>query len=327
MGDRMALRCKECRTEYPLEARYVCEHCFGPLEVAYDYATSTSPRCGAGSRPARRTCGATPTSCRSTRRRRRLARAGHDPAASRADRLAERLGARRGLGQERRRQPDALVQGPRRVGRAGQGARELGFETRGLRLDRQPGQRVAAHAAAAGLESYVFIPADLEEQKILATGDLRRERGRPSRQLRRRQPALHGDRRRARLGLRQRQPAARTTPRARRRSASRSPSSSAASCPTTSSRRWPRARCSPRSRRGFGEWLELGLLERRPAGVQRRPGRGLLAGRDRPRGRAATSASRCKPGHDRQVAGDRQPGRRALRARPRPQHRRRRSTR
>jgi threonine synthase len=29
---------------------------------------------------------------------------------------------------------------------------------------------VAAHAAAAGLESYVFIPADLEEQKILATG-------------------------------------------------------------------------------------------------------------------------------------------------------------
>jgi threonine synthase len=29
---------------------------------------------------------------------------------------------------------------------------------------------VAAHAAAAGLESYVFIPADLEEQKVLATG-------------------------------------------------------------------------------------------------------------------------------------------------------------
>jgi len=30
-----SLRCKECRTEYPLEARYVCEQCFGPLEVAY----------------------------------------------------------------------------------------------------------------------------------------------------------------------------------------------------------------------------------------------------------------------------------------------------
>ena len=33
-----ALRCKECRTEYPLEARYVCEQCFGPLEVAYDFS-------------------------------------------------------------------------------------------------------------------------------------------------------------------------------------------------------------------------------------------------------------------------------------------------
>ena len=27
------LKCKECGTEYPLEARYVCERCFGPLEV------------------------------------------------------------------------------------------------------------------------------------------------------------------------------------------------------------------------------------------------------------------------------------------------------
>ena len=31
-----ALQCKECRQTYPLDARYVCEHCFGPLEVAYD---------------------------------------------------------------------------------------------------------------------------------------------------------------------------------------------------------------------------------------------------------------------------------------------------
>jgi threonine synthase len=32
-----SLRCKECRAQYPLDARYVCERCFGPLEVAYDY--------------------------------------------------------------------------------------------------------------------------------------------------------------------------------------------------------------------------------------------------------------------------------------------------
>src|ERR1700756_4296700 len=30
-----SLRCKECKTTYPLDARYVCEQCFGPLEVAY----------------------------------------------------------------------------------------------------------------------------------------------------------------------------------------------------------------------------------------------------------------------------------------------------
>src|ERR687894_2229808 len=31
-----ALACKECGSEYGLEARFVCEHCFGPLEVRYD---------------------------------------------------------------------------------------------------------------------------------------------------------------------------------------------------------------------------------------------------------------------------------------------------
>ena len=33
-----ALKCKECDSTYPLDARYVCEHCFGPLEVAYDHS-------------------------------------------------------------------------------------------------------------------------------------------------------------------------------------------------------------------------------------------------------------------------------------------------
>ena len=33
-----SLSCKECGASYPLEARYVCEQCFGPLEVAYDHS-------------------------------------------------------------------------------------------------------------------------------------------------------------------------------------------------------------------------------------------------------------------------------------------------
>src|ERR1700739_743670 len=32
------LQCKACKPEYPLEAKYVCERCFGPLEAAYDYS-------------------------------------------------------------------------------------------------------------------------------------------------------------------------------------------------------------------------------------------------------------------------------------------------
>ena len=33
------LRCRECSREYPAEALNVCDFCFGPLEVVYDYAT------------------------------------------------------------------------------------------------------------------------------------------------------------------------------------------------------------------------------------------------------------------------------------------------
>ena len=49
-------------------------------------------------------------------------------------------------------------------------ARELGFETIACASTGNLANAVAAHAAAAGLESYVFIPSDLEEQKMLATG-------------------------------------------------------------------------------------------------------------------------------------------------------------
>ena len=49
-------------------------------------------------------------------------------------------------------------------------ARELGYDVVACASTGNLANAVAAHAAAAGLESYVFIPADLEEQKILATG-------------------------------------------------------------------------------------------------------------------------------------------------------------
>ena len=32
------LKCRECDNEYPIAPQNVCEFCFGPLEVSYDYA-------------------------------------------------------------------------------------------------------------------------------------------------------------------------------------------------------------------------------------------------------------------------------------------------
>ena len=59
-----ALKCKECSTTYPLEARYVCERCFGPLEVAYAEPSGSPDELRRRIRPARTRSGATPTSCR-----------------------------------------------------------------------------------------------------------------------------------------------------------------------------------------------------------------------------------------------------------------------
>jgi threonine synthase len=49
-------------------------------------------------------------------------------------------------------------------------ARELGYEVIACASTGNLANAVAAHAAAAGLDSYVFVPSDIEEQKILATG-------------------------------------------------------------------------------------------------------------------------------------------------------------
>src|SRR5438132_7343465 len=38
MTKLLGLRCRECATEYELQATHVCEMCFGPLDVVYDQA-------------------------------------------------------------------------------------------------------------------------------------------------------------------------------------------------------------------------------------------------------------------------------------------------
>ena len=37
MSYARALKCRACGKEYPLDPIWVCEYCFGPIEVVYDY--------------------------------------------------------------------------------------------------------------------------------------------------------------------------------------------------------------------------------------------------------------------------------------------------
>ena len=164
-----SLRCKECKTTYPLDARYVCERCFGPLEVAYASRADTDAdelkrRIQAGPHSIWRYADFLPLSAPP----KGLLPAGWTPLL-RADRLAERLGLREVWIKNDAANPTHSFK-DRVVAVALARARELGFETIACASTGNLANAVAAHAAAAGLESYVFIPSDLEEQKILATG-------------------------------------------------------------------------------------------------------------------------------------------------------------
>jgi threonine synthase len=88
----------------------------------------------------------------------------------RADRLAERLGLDAELWIKNDAANPTHSFKDRVVAVAVAKARELGFETVACASTGNLANAVAAHAAAAGLESYVLVPANLEEQKLLATG-------------------------------------------------------------------------------------------------------------------------------------------------------------
>jgi threonine synthase len=164
-----SLTCKECKTVYPLDASYVCERCFGPLEVAYAPVD-------AGPAELRRRIQAGPHSI--WRYRDFLPLVGPPPRDTlpagwtpllRADRLAERLGLKEVWVKNDAANPTHSFK-DRVVAVALARAKELGFQTIACASTGNLANAVAAHAAAAGLDSYVFIPSDLEEQKILATG-------------------------------------------------------------------------------------------------------------------------------------------------------------
>jgi threonine synthase len=168
MSTLEGLRCRECGAEYQLEAQYVCEQCFGPLEVAYDF-TALDPA------EAKRKIQAGPAGVWRYSDFLPFAERPRDPLQPgttplvRADRLAERLGLGEVWVKNDAANPTHSFK-DRVVAVAIAKARELGYETVACASTGNLANAVAAHAAANGLDSYVFVPADLEEQKLLATG-------------------------------------------------------------------------------------------------------------------------------------------------------------
>ena len=165
-GFMKALKCRECGREYPLGATHVCEFDFGPLEVAYDYdkIKKSLTKDSLAKRP------------QTMWRFRELLPIAEEPTVGtgvgytplvKADRLAKWLGVREAWVKNDAVNYPTLSFKDRVVSVALSRARELGFETVACASTGNLANSVAANAASAGLESFVFIPSDLEAGKIL----------------------------------------------------------------------------------------------------------------------------------------------------------------
>ncbi|BAC90003.1 threonine synthase [Gloeobacter violaceus] len=162
------LRCRECGEQYPAEARHVCEFCFGPLEALYDYEAIRGCT-------SRKTIEAGPRSI--WRYRPFLPVVGErviDVGTGltpliRSERLARRLGLGALYIKNDAVNVPSLSFKDRVVSVALTRARELGFTTVSCASTGNLANATAAIAAHAGLECYVFIPADLEAGKVLGT--------------------------------------------------------------------------------------------------------------------------------------------------------------
>jgi threonine synthase len=160
------LKCRECGRQYPKKAVHVCEFDFGPLEADYNYdlIKHSISRQLIESRP------------HSMWRYRELLPIDGDPTVGlntgftplvKADRLARALGLKELYVKNDAFNYPTLSFKDRVVSVALSRAKELGFEIVACASTGNLANSVAAHAAGAGLKSYVLIPADLEQSKVL----------------------------------------------------------------------------------------------------------------------------------------------------------------
>ncbi len=163
-----ALKCKECGAEYELKAIHVCEFCFGPLEVAYDYnalrRTVTRESIQAGPHSIWRYRSFLPVATDNPID----VGTGLTPLV-RANRLARRLGLKELYIKNDAVNMPTLSFKDRVVSVALTRARELGFSTVSCASTGNLANSTAAIAAHAGLDCCVFIPSDLEAGKVMGT--------------------------------------------------------------------------------------------------------------------------------------------------------------
>ncbi|MEM9214588.1 MAG: threonine synthase [Cyanobacteria bacterium P01_F01_bin.150] len=162
------LCCRECGQTYEAKALHVCEECFGPLEVTYDYdvirnlVSRETIEAGPNSiwryRPFLPVNTSTPIDVGT----------GMTPLLK-ADRLARRLGLKNLYIKNDAVNMPTLSFKDRVVSIALTRAKELGFTTVSCASTGNLANSTAAIAAHAGLECCVFIPSDLEAGKILGT--------------------------------------------------------------------------------------------------------------------------------------------------------------
>ncbi len=168
MGHVKGLKCRECHRPYPAKPLHVCEFCFGPLEVDYDYAALRRVA-------TRRAIEAGPPSIW---RYQALLPVDGEAAVGHACGMtpllqAKNLGAALGV-RECYLKNDAVCHPTlsfkdRVVAVAVTKALEFGFPVVACASTGNLANSVAAHAAEASLRSVIFVPADLEQSKIVGT--------------------------------------------------------------------------------------------------------------------------------------------------------------
>jgi threonine synthase len=162
------LKCRECGQEYPKKPLHVCETCFGPLEVDYEYdqIKKNISREKIASRP------------RNLWRYRELLPIDGEPQAGlysgftpliRAHRLGAVLGVKELYIKDDSVSHPTFSYKDRVVSVAISKAIEFGYDTVSCASTGNLANAVAAHAAKAGLNCYVFIPDGLEQGKIIGS--------------------------------------------------------------------------------------------------------------------------------------------------------------